>query len=161
MNHYVRILSVMDDNALTKACSLFGLDMRIAAKEDWWPAILVIVLYVAVFFLPNAIRKRIIESKEKKEWLAGLSSEERSVVECDEKKIDSFSVVMLAIKCISPALVFYLSMNVPLYFVVYWTFNVMWSKVLLYGTNFLYRKVWIQAKKKTAEERKKEGAAKV
>lgn len=156
MDHYVRLLSAMDANALTRAYSIFGFDLRTVTNQDWWPAILFIVFYIAIFFLPGEIRRYKAEKKAKKEWLEGLSEEEREVVKEEVKKKEPLSVTMGLIRLISPILILFICLRVPCFIVVFWTVNIMWKFVWYRTARFMCNKLWPKIKRALKENKKGE-----
>ena len=155
MKHYVRLFDTLSEAEIEKAFSLFGLNMELRPKDAWWPAILLVLLYVAVFFLPGEIKRRIAAKKEKAAWQASLSEEEKAIVEAEKGKFDVFTVLMSSTRYITPIMIVWLSIGVPCFFIVYWIFNVIWKTILFRTAKFLYRKAWPMFKKKFRKKTEK------
>ena len=156
MNLHVDVLAALNEAALTDAYSLFGVDLMLRTKLNWWPNILLSLTYVVVYCSPDMIRQHIANKKAKKEWLEGLSEEERRVVEEEGNKKDPLSIVMILLKLANPLLVFWISIGVPGFFVVYWIANRFWRAVYFYAVKFVYRKGIPAIKKLSAKNRPSE-----
>ena len=154
--HYVRLLSAMDKSAVTRAYNLFGLDLRTVTSENWWPAILLVILYAAIFFLPGEIKRRKEEKRERKEWVNSLNEEERQIVREEDHKKNGISIMMGITRLISPALIVWLCIKVPCYLVVYWIANTIWKPIVFRTARFLYRKVWPAIKNLFCKQQKKQ-----
>lgn len=147
MKHYVRLFETLSEAEIDKAFSLFGLNIELSPSEAWWPAILLVLLYVAVFFLPGEIKRRIEAKKERAAWLASLSEEERAIAEAEKGKFDAFNILMGSVRYITPIMIVWLSIRVPCFFIVYWIFNVIWKAILMRLVKLLYEKAWPAIKK--------------
>ena len=146
MNICVRVLSALDETALSKAYYFWGLNLADAVKDSWWPSVLLAVFYVAIFWLPDVIKKKIEAKKDRERWLSELSEEDRLKATTTKEKKDSFSFGMGLLKLVSPAMALYFSVSVPMFFVVYWIANVIWKAILLYTTKLIYKKFWLKRK---------------
>lgn len=150
MNQGVDVMSNLDSDSLSNAYSLMGIDLANSVKQQWWPSIVLVVVYVLASWLPGTIKQHFAEKKEKEKYLAESTDIDKEVMADVGNKKDAFSIFMACIKLLGPVMIFLICLGVPCFYVIYWTANLFWKKVLFQVSKFMYRKVWPKIKQLSA-----------